>query len=600
MEAQALALALRGRHQADGSWMARCPAHEDSKPSLHITAAADGTLLLKCHAGCTFEAVLQACHDRGFWHSPMPAPSNVNGVASNVNIGSAPTWKPMAPVPTSAGPPDFVAILGAKPSAFWDYQASDGRLLMYVARLETLEGKTIRPVAWARSSSGAEGWRSMALAPLRPLYGLPQLAARPEAEVLIVEGEKTACAAAELFPEHVCMTWPGGAGAVDKADWRRLKGRKVVIWPDADPPGAVAGQAVAGAVLGAGASMIRLVGLPGGLAAGWDLADPIPAGMDVAALVAEAPDIRQQRLNTLPIQSLVEIDATDYPPLKWAVPGLIPAGVTILAGPKSRGKSFIALDFALAVQSGGHALGSILCDQGDVLYLALEDGRERIKHRSRAVLQGRSIPNLTIATEWRPLPEGLDDIELWIEAKPNARLIIIDVLAKVKGVPDRHRGVYDQDYALITPFHALARKHRIAIVLVHHTNKGFATDPVLRISGTMGLSGAADTTLVLSREARDPNGTLDVRGRDVPEREIALQFDPDTGCAITIGPAEDFRKSQERRAIIRALISGGSMTPIEIAQAISKSRGSIRYLLMQMKKAGEITLLSSGKYEVTE
>ena len=591
-------MALRGRPQSDGSWMARCPAHPDQKPSLHINAAPDGTILLKCFAGCTFDAVRQACHDRGLWHDEPHERLAFNGAPFD-----APPKRPsgplaaILPVPRTALTFDPRSLAGEALGGCWDYLDSQGRLLGYAVRANATDGSKawVKPVVWT-----TEGWKAQAFPTPRPLYGLADLAQRPEAPVLIVEGEKTACAARVLFEDRVCMTWPGGSSAVAQADWRRLKGRHVTIWPDADEPGAKAAQAVADAALKVGALEARIVELPAGLSKGWDLADPIPAGMDVAELIATAINVRAAKLGALPIQSLVQIDATEYPPLKWAVPGLIPSGVTILAGPKSRGKSFIVLDFALAVQAGGHALGGILCEQGDVLYLALEDGRDRIKHRSRAILQGRPAPNVTVATEWRVLPDGLEDIETWIDGTPKARLVIIDVLAKVKGSPDRHRGVYDQDYALITPFHALARKHRIAIVLVHHTNKGMADDPVLRISGSMGLSGAADTTLVLSRNARDPNGTLDVRGRDVPEREIALQFDPDTGCVMELGPAADFRKTEQRRQILRTLIGGGPMTPIEVAEALGKNRSAIRYLLMQMRKTGEIRMLPDGKYQANE
>jgi RecA-family ATPase len=324
--------------------------------------------------------------------------------------------------------------------------------------------------------------------------------------------------------------------------------------------------------------------------------------MNIAQLIADAIDMRAVRLAKLPIKSALTIDMTDYPEAKWAIPGLIPDGVTILAGPKSRGKSFISLDFGVAVATGGPALGNIKCDPGAVLYLALEDGERRIKGRMRAILQGRLVPSaLDIATEWRTIDDGgLDDLETWIAARPNARLVVIDVLAKVKGRPDSARGVYDQDYATIGPFHALARKYGIAIVLVHHTNKGAAADPVLRISGTMGLSGAADTTLVLSREARDVHGTLDVRGRDVPEREIALQFDRETGCVIQLGAADDFRKSEERRKIIRTLIDGGPMRPTEIAQAVGKKPGTIRSTLSRMKQDGEITAFADGTYQIVE
>jgi len=161
----------------------------------------------------------------------------------------------------------------------------------------------------------------------------------------------------------------------------------------------------------------------------------------------------------------------------------------------------------------------------------------------------------------------------------------------------RAKGVYDQDYATITPFHKLARDNGLPMLLVHHTNKGAAEDPVMRISGTMGLSGAADTTLVLERAAGSLTGELHIRGRDVAERSVALQFDPDTGCVTLLGPAEDFRKSEARLDIIKVLKANiEPMTPVEIAAAIGKNRSSIRWLLGQMHRKDEISRLGNGKY----
>jgi hypothetical protein len=106
--------------------------------------------------------------------------------------------------------------------------------------------------------------------------------------------------------------------------------------------------------------------------------------------------------------------------------------------------------------------------------------------------------------------------------------------------------------------------------------------------------------LVLERAAGEQHGTLNVRGRDVPEREIALQFDAETGCVVQLGAADDFRKSEQRRAVIRTLIEcGGPMQPVEIAEAIGKKRGTVRMLLSKMHKDGEISKLPNGKYYAT-
>jgi hypothetical protein len=567
--ASVIANALGGRKNGTG-WKCRCPAHDDASPSLDIVEK-NGMVLFTCRAGCEQQAVLDALRARGLWNGARP-----NG---------------------HDGPPERHPELG-EPDRRYEYTTGEGATLGYICRWNARPGrrKEIRPL-WR--IDGLWQWKS---APARrPLYGLAELAAFPDRPVLLVEGEKAADGARDHVPGHVIMTWPGGTGAVEHVDFAPLKSRDVILWPDHDEPGRKAMRAIADRLTFA--RSVRGVKLPAGLPEGWDLGDAVPADLDPVALIGRAFDTRAERLSNLPIIKASALETADYPEIRWAVPGLVPDGVAILAGPKSRGKSFISLDLALAVAAGAVALGNIKCEPGEVLYLALEDSARRIRDRQRAILQGRPVPDaLDIATEWRTADDGgLADIEAWIAAHPNARLVIVDVLAKVKGRPDRDRGVYDQDYATVGPFHAMARKHGVAIVLVHHTNKGAAADPVLRISGTMGLSGAADTTLVLSREARELHGTLDVRGRDVPEREIALQFDPNTGCVIQLGAAEDFRKSEERRAILRALIQSiDPMTPTEIADVLGKKRGAVQMLLGKMHKAGEISRLPNGKYYATK
>lgn len=559
--------ALDGKwDNASSSGTAKCPAHDDKRPSFSVSDKS-GKVYFRCHAGCSQDQLIAALVSRGLWETPRPKDDKNRA----------------APVHPKFGKPDFI----------FNYYDAPGHLIGIVARWNTEHGKEIRPAV-----PNGSCWKWKAFPEPRPLYALPNLDAHRDKPVLVVEGEKTVDAARELIQSHVATCWPGGASAVSKANWSPLKGRDVVLWPDADEAGRKAMQDVAAQLAKVGARSVRVVRLPAGLPDGWDIADQIPDDLDLDKLIREAVDVAAERLCTLPIKKASVIDATDYPEIKFPIPGIVPDGVTILAGSKSRGKSFIADDFALAVAGGGLALGKIQCEQGDVLLLALEDGERRIKGRMRAILQGRPVPDrLDIATEWRAMDDGgLEDIEAWIRARPNPRLVIVDVLAKIKGRPDRDRGVYDNDYATIGPFHALARKYGIAIILVHHTNKGAADDPVLRISGTMGLSGAADTTIVLDRQARDPHGTIDVRGRDVPERQLAVQFDADTGCAMLLGPADDFRKTEERRAIIRVLTDTGPMTPREVSEAIGKKVGAVRVALHRMQKACEVVRHADGRY----
>ena len=130
-------------------------------------------------------------------------------------------------------------------------------------------GKRIRPLWW-----DGEAWRWKAPPAPRPLYW-----ARRElgATVLITEGEKAADAAAQLFPSHAVCTWPSGCKALDKADWQPLRGRAVVLWPDADEPGREAMAKLAGRLLALGCS-VQAVQPPAGAPSGWDLADGLAEG----------------------------------------------------------------------------------------------------------------------------------------------------------------------------------------------------------------------------------------------------------------------------------------------------------------------------------
>jgi uncharacterized protein (DUF927 family) len=158
-------------------------------------------------------------------------------------------------------------------------------LLGYIARFEGGGEKQILPRTWCRDEGGTESWRWKGFSAPKPLYGLDRLTAHPGAPVLLVEGEKTADAGQRIFPDHVVVTWPGGSNAVEKADWLPLQGRDVTLWRDADAAGRIANEHIKRALATVDVTCIRIVELPDDLPEGWDLADPIPDGMDPKELV---------------------------------------------------------------------------------------------------------------------------------------------------------------------------------------------------------------------------------------------------------------------------------------------------------------------------
>lgn len=201
-----------------------------------------------------------------------------------------PPWEPdkSAPPPFDPLAMRFRSTTG---TAYWTYRDRAGAVLCHAVRFQFEDGK--KDVIPMRLLDGRWQWKGYA-APLQPpIYGMDRLAARPDAPVLIVEGEKTADAAAKLFPGHVCITWLGGCKAVKKVDWQPVEGRKVALWPDADDPGrkamAYLHQRLAGAVL------VSTTDLPDG----WDLADPPPEGFDAQGRLdgaAQAAEVRAAKL----------------------------------------------------------------------------------------------------------------------------------------------------------------------------------------------------------------------------------------------------------------------------------------------------------------
>ncbi len=176
------------------------------------------------------------------------------------------------------------------------------------------------------------------------------------------------------------------------------------------------------------------------------------------------------------IFSAAELQGRVFPPIKWIVPGILPEGLTLLAGKPKIGKSWIALDFALAVASGGAVMGRE-CDPGPVLYLALEDNPRRLQRRLRLVAGSTPWPHeLGFHTEWPRLDAGLGRMREWVISRPGARLLIVDTLAVIRPPARAAESVHSSDYSALRGLHQLANEHALGVLVVHHLRKADADD----------------------------------------------------------------------------------------------------------------------------
>lgn len=288
----------------------------------------------------------------------------------------------------------------------------------------------------------------------------------------------------------------------------------------------------------------------------------------------------------------------EFAPVSWIVPALIPEGLGLLAGKPKIGKSWLALDLCLGVASKAHVMGGIRPEHGDVLYCALEDNPRRLQKRIDKLTSPFSSTwpdRLSLATVWRRLDEGgVEDIASWCDSVSAPKLVVLDTLAGVR--PVRTSNGYAEDYEALTNLHRLANDRGIGVLVLHHTRKMDAEDPIDMISGTLGLSGCADTVMVLNRVSHGT--TLYGRGRDIEEFERAVEFSKEACRWRLLGDADEVRRSDTRKAIITALTGVESMMPKEIAAACGMEPNNIHQALYRMVRDNEVAKEGHGKYRL--
>jgi hypothetical protein len=248
-------------------------------------------------------------------------------------------------------------------------------------------------------------------------------------------------------------------------------------------------------------------------------------------------------------------------------PDLLPEGTTVLAGPPKLGKSCLVYQVAVEVAVGGELLGREI-EQGDVLYLALEDGKRRGQTRLRAALGDRRMPRGRLEVRWSAakLGEGLEE-ELvdWLEGHPDARLVAIDTLQRVRAKGDARRNAYEVDVEDLGRLQDIFKDRSVGLLIVHHSKKDAGDDFLASVSGTYGITGSADTTLVIQRKRLETFGKLVVTGRDVEEVEEAVQFN---GMTWTLAPRSLAEATFEQAEVYKVIEAEGPIFPKAIAERV--------------------------------
>ena len=305
-----------------------------------------------------------------------------------------------------------------------------------------------------------------------------------------------------------------------------------------------------------------------------------------------------------------DIRETEYEPIPAVVEGLIFPGITFINGKSKLGKSFLALQIADAVETGGTFLGR-KCAKGGVLHYSLEDGKRRNKARwkqmginpTEAWYQFRDrTPKIPLLTN------GLEnEIENWIKNTPDAKLVIIDPYVKVKKTLGGQKlNAYENDNFNLQNIYTLANKYNIAIVFIHHTKKKSENDVFDEINGSAGIQSNCDSMIVISSNRRiGTNPVLSCLPKDAEQQEFEISLNPKCIWEY-IGKPGEANRTKLQKAILAALKKLDKKDGVKVEDIKNEVRSvddswsadHVQVEIIRLHKKDEIMKLSRGVYKL--
>ena len=229
--------------------------------------------------------------------------------------------------------------------------------------------------------------------------------------------------------------------------------------------------------------------------------------------------MEENKLCVIDAENLLDLE---FAPMKFCIRSLLPQGLCILGGAPKIGKSWLVLDWCVRIAKGEPIWG-METTGGTTLYLCLEDTLQRVQRRLSSIDEEGS-ERLFFATVAGTLADDLEaQLLSFLREHPDTVLIVVDTFQMVRG--NGSEPTYSSDYQDIQKLKRIADSQRVTILLVHHLRKQYDRDPVNKLSGTTGISGAVDAVYVLDKKERAQNAALLIcTGRDVEYRELELRF----------------------------------------------------------------------------
>lgn len=212
------------------------------------------------------------------------------------------------------------------------------------------------------------------------------------------------------------------------------------------------------------------------------------------------------------------------------VENLLTQGFAIISGDPKIGKSWLSLLLGISVSLGNDFLG-FKTNECVCLYLALEDSKYRLQTRINHVLNGETLPKkFKLSIKCKSLKDNLiTQLERFLIREPETKLIIIDTFQIIRGIHSGRNNMYEIDYKEARLLKDFADKHKLCILVVHHNRKDKSGDTFDHLSGSNGLTGAADTIITLHKSKENETEVIfSATGRDIEGAEKIIKFNKET------------------------------------------------------------------------
>lgn len=382
-----------------------------------------------------------------------------------------------------------------KPSVVYKYADAAGRPIGAIMRWDLPDGsKRISQCSWMRHKATDRcTWKWQAFNAPRPLYKGELLEKLPNADVVVVEGEKAVDALQAKLPGHVVISWAGGSKAISQSDWTALQGRNVAIWGDNDAPGRQAAKQLQDVTGG------NVVNAPADKADGWDAADAVAEGWSTQGL--------EDLIKTSAARQTFEVlfgnegrprcmeEATARRP-NVIIDGLLYAKSKLLIGGVAKaGKSHFAMSLAAAMASGQQFLQWRAVDLQKVLYVDFELHAWELNERCASACNFDVPDNLaTLSLRQHYDVRSTKDISRVLKLIDAAQfdVIILDCLYKFNSAEDENDNAAMK--VIGSWMDEIIAKYGITPILIHHFGKGTQSgkDVIDRFRGASSVVGEMD------------------------------------------------------------------------------------------------------------